>query len=303
MKTLPHQSNRYFMAWTGMETDLIFNHGIDLPGFASFPLLERSETRQMLAAYAKDQIALARKYGCGAILESATWMANADRAADLGYSPRDLERVNRDAIALLASLVGGSDDVRVSANIGPRNDAYLAGETMTAAEAEEYHDAQIQTLVGTAVDMISPYTFSNAAEAIGVVNATRRVNIPCVVALTVETDGSLPSGQAIGDAVAEIDNATDSAAAYFMINCAHPDHFANRLPETDRLRGIVVNASRCSHAELDEATALDDGNPEELGQQVAEILRGSPSIRVFGGCCGTDMRHLEAMARALGEVP
>lgn len=302
MRALPHQSDMYFMAWTGMETDLIFNRGIDLPGFASFPLLEKPETREMLIAYAREQVALARKHRCGTILESATWIANADRAADLGYTPRDLERVNRDAIALLVEVRGDADDVLVSANIGPRNDAYLPGETMSAAEAEDYHAAQIRSFVGTEVDVVSPYTFANAKEAIGVVNAARRVDLPCVVALTVETDGRLPSGQTVVDALAEIDAATDAAAAYFMINCAHPEHFAESLPETDRLGGVVVNASRCSHAELDGATELEDGDPDELGQQVSALMRQLPSMRVFGGCCGTDMRHLEAMARAIGEM-
>jgi len=302
MRALPHQADRYFMAWTGMETDLIFNRGIDLPGFASFPLLEKPATRDMLTNYAREQVALAREHRFGTILESATWMANADRAADLGYSPGDLELVNRDAIALLVEVRGDAKDVLVSANIGPRNDAYLPGETMSAAEAAEYHGAQIQSLVGTGVDMISPYTFANAAEAIGVVNEARRADLPCVVALTVETDGRLPSGQAIADSLAQIDAATNASAAYFMINCAHPEHFAESLPDTNRLGGVVVNASRCSHADLDEATELDDGNPTELGQQVGSLMRQVPSMRVFGGCCGTDMRHLEAMAQEIGAM-
>ncbi|SEV88327.1 homocysteine S-methyltransferase [Cognatiyoonia koreensis] len=304
MTLLPHQSDKRFVVWTGMETDLIFNQGIDLPGFASFPLLEKEDTRLLLADYVKRQIDLAARHGIGTILESVTWMANADRARALGYNEQGLITVNRDAIGFLAEIRSEHDtsNVLISANIGPRRDAYTADQTMSPDDAESYHAAQIASLIGTEIDLLSAYTLSNSPEAIGIARAANKLSIPCVIAFTVETDGRLPSGQQLDDAIAQTDAATNTSPVYYMINCAHPDHFADKLSGNTRIRGVVVNASRCSHAELDEATQLDDGDPVELAEQVAGLLRAHPALGVFGGCCGTDLRHLDAMAKRVGAI-
>lgn len=299
---LPHLSDCRYLTWTGMETDLIFKGGIDLPGFASFPLLRKPDMRGRLESYAQKQIQVAARHGLGTVLESATWMANLDRAAALGYNRSDLVEINRDAIALLAGVRDqcGAKNVLISANIGPRDDAYAPSDIMTVREAEHYHSAQIESLMGTAVDLLSAYTFSNSAEATGFVRAGRNAGLPSVVAFTVETDGRLPTGQTIDAAISEVDATTNAGAAYFMVNCAHPDHFSAVLTGNPRLAGIVANASRCSHAELDEATQLDEGDAAELGTQFAGLVANFPTIRVIGGCCGTDMRHLEEMASRVG---
>lgn len=189
----------------------------------------------------------------------------------------------------------------ISANVGPRADAYAPAEQMSPDEAEDYHTEQIRTLADTEVDLISGYTVAYPEEAIGMVRAARRNKLPVVIAFTVEIDGCLPTGLPLGEAIEIVDEATDKYASYFMINCAHPDHFKKALtdePWMIRLKGVVANASRCSHAELDEAEVLDDGNPEELGNQLAEIHRIHPNISILGGCCGTDMRHMSSIAQA-----
>lgn len=299
MTQLPHKSDKHFVVWVGMETDLIFNQGIDLPGFASFPLLEKPDTRALMRDYVSRQIDLAMQYGLGTILESCTWIANRDRAKDLGYDAERLAAVNRDAIALLAEIRAdkGAANVLISANIGPRDDAYAPADTMAPDEAEAYHGMQLDSLMKTAVDLISGYTLTNAGEAIGLTRAAEKRDMHCVISFTVETDGRLPSGQALDEAIAETDAATNAGPLYYMINCAHPDHFAGTLTGNPRLRGIVMNASRCSHAELDEATELDDGDPQELGAQVASLVSEFPDMKVFGGCCGTDLRHIDAMSK------
>lgn len=314
-KIMPHNKNDIFanrgdglfIAYVGMETDLIFTQGIDLPGFASFPLLSSDEGCATLSKYFQDQIALAEVHDVGVILESPTWVANRDRGAAIGYSPDDLATFNRDAIALMAGIRETASDVKtiLSANIGPRSDAYAPDAQMTAEDAETYHDEQIKVLAETAVDVISGYTLAYAAEAIGIVRAAKRYGLPVVISFTVETDGCLPTGAPLADAIEAVDAATDSYCSYLMINCAHPDHFRAVLDvvSTRRLGGLVANASRCSHAELDNATELDDGNPFELAQMLSDIRQEFPQIRVLGGCCGTDMRHMTEIARAGTSVP
>lgn len=303
---LPQNDGGLFLAYTGMETDLMFCKGVDLPGFASYPLLETDSGREMLRTYFRDLIKIGQQCGVGVILESPTWVANQDRGAGIGYSPEKLVELNKEAIELMSGVRSEFDDLPIvlSANVGPRSDAYAPGEQMTVAESENYHSQQIAVLAETVVDVISGYTLAYAAEAAGIVLAAKRFDLPVVIAFTVETDGRLPTGATLSDAILEVDTATDGYASYFMINCAHPDHFNGVLrnePWIYRLKGIVANASRCSHAELDEAEELDDGDPEELGQQLAAINKQYAHINILGGCCGTDTRHMAQIAQHASE--
>ncbi|MEM7473051.1 MAG: homocysteine S-methyltransferase family protein [Pseudomonadota bacterium] len=297
----PDLNANTLLAYGGMETDLIFNKGVDLPGFASYPLLENEQGRALLRDYIQGMFVIARQTGVGVILESPTWVANRDRGAALGYTPDQLCQLNRDAIAMIAQERALAQDVVavISANLGPRGDAYAPKTQMSAKEAEHYHSEQVRAVADTQTDILSAYTLTYVSEAIGIVRATRKSALPVVISFTVETDGHLPTGQTLKSAIEEVDAATDGYAAYYMINCAHPDHFLKILDVgawMGRLKGIVANASRCSHAELDEATELDAGDPKELGRQIATIQTDFPHINVLGGCCGTDMRHLEEIA-------
>jgi homocysteine S-methyltransferase len=299
----PNIEAELFLAYVGMETDLLFKRGIDLPGFASYPLLETQKGRAVLKEYFSEMIALGREKGVGIILESPTWVANRDRGAAIGYAPGKIMQLNQQAVALMSEVRSEQGDVPtvISANLGPRDDAYAPRDQMSADEAERYHSEQISALAETDVDVVSGYTLAYSAEAIGIVRAAKRFGLPVVVSFTVETDGKLPTGATLETAISEVDDATDGYTAYFMINCAHPDHFEQVLAEgpwMQRIKGIVANASRCSHAELDEAEQLDDGNPDELGNQLSQIRRQFPHIRVLGGCCGTDMRHMKRIAEA-----
>ena len=299
----PPNNADLFLAYVGMETDLIFNQGVDLPGFASYPLLKTTEGRELLKGYLKDLISLGKKTHSGVILESPTWVANRDRGAAIGYDFRELKRLNQDAIAMMAAVRSASDHAPtiISANIGPRDDAYAPNAQMSADEAERYHFEQVSVLADTDVDVISGYTLAYPSEAIGIVRAARKFELPVVISFTVGTDGRLPTGASLEDAISEVDGATDIYPAYYMINCAHPEHFSGVLedaPWMQRVRGIIANASRCSHAELDAAEELDDGNPTELGEQLSDIRLRFPQIQVLGGCCGTDMRHMQQIVSA-----
>ncbi len=302
--SLPQLGDGIYLAYTGMETDLLFSKGMDLPGFASYPLLETSEGRELLGGYYRDLIEIGRAHGAGVILESPTWVANRDRGALIGHSPERLWEFNRQAIDFMAGIraESGSLPTLISANIGPREDAYSPTDHMTVEGSRKYHSEQLRVLADTEVDFISAYTIAYPDEAAGMVLAAKDCELPVDVAFTGETDGRLPTGLALSEAIAEVDEATDSYASYFMINCAHPDHFNSVMsgePWMQRLKGIVANASRCSHAELDNADTLDEGNPIELAQQIGDIRQRFPHINIVGGCCGTDMRHLARIAKAV----
>jgi len=288
----------------GMETTLIFHDGLELPLFASFTLLESAAGKAALLRYFESYIEVARKHGAGLILESATWRANPDWAAQLGYDAEGLARIDREAIELLAGLrAEHADDVSpivISGCVGPQGDGYSPAETMSSERAEAYHAPQIATFATTAADMVGAITMTYAEEAIGVTRAARAHEMPVAISFTVETDGCLPSGQSLGDAIAQVDRETAGGPEYYMINCAHPDHFEDALeagsPWLERIRGVRANASRLSHAELDEATELDSGDADELAAAYARLQRRLPGFCVAGGCCGTDERHIDAIA-------
>jgi homocysteine S-methyltransferase len=302
--------DRVFLSDGGLETTLIYHNGLDLPAFASFPLLESGAGRDMLRDYYRPYLELAVGNRLGFIFETPTWRANPEWGAKLGYRAADLDRINRDSVALVQALRKDYETpwspMPVSGNIGPRGDGYRPDRLMTVAEAEAYHAPQVRAFGGAGVDLITAMTINYAEEGAGIARAAAEADLPVVIGLTVETDGRLATGQPLGAAIAAIDAASEGAPAYYMVNCAHPTHFAEVLAEggdwIDRLGGLRPNASALSHAELDAATELDDGDPANLGERVAELRRRHGRLTVFGGCCGTDHRHVGAMCLACAAV-
>ncbi len=304
---LPLMGNDIYLTDGGLETTLVFHEGIDLPEFAAFVLLQNDEGCKTLVEYFQKYVSIANEHEVGFVLESPTWRASSKWGKLLGYSDDALEKINREAIKLLSIVRDDyeSDKTKIviSGCIGSKGDGYVIDEKMTVDEAEKYHASQITTFSNTEADLVSAYTITYAEEAIGIVRAAQSVKMPVVIGFTVETDGKLPSGQTIEDAIETVDNATNNYTAYYMINCAHPTHFQGALSGDEswkqRIRAVRANASTKSHAELDGAEELDDGNPSELGRQYKELRAQLNSLNVLGGCCGTDHRHVEAICKAI----
>ena len=271
---LPQLSGDLFVTDGGIETTLVFHEGLELPFFAAFDLSRHAAGESALVKYFRTYAALASQYDVGCILESATWRASADWGAKLGYSTAALIEANRRAIAMLHQIrqefESSGKPMIISGCIGPRGDGYNPGSFMTETEAENYHALQAETFRAADADMVTAITMTYPAEAIGIARAAQRAGMPVVISFTVETDGQLPNGQSLKDAIEQVDGATNHLPAYYMINCAHPKHFAGVLDAdaswTARIRGVRANASTKSHKELDEATELDVGNPNELGR-------------------------------------
>ncbi len=297
-------TGRLYLADGGMETTMIFDEGIELPEFASFLLLESERGRAALVNYYRAYIAIARRHGLGFTLDTPTWRANRDWGAKLGYDAEALDTINRAAVDLAAHVRATeeteSTPIAICGTIGPRGDAYHPGNLTSPDQAESYHGEQITTFKDTDADMVGAFTLAYAEEAIGIVRAAAAAKTPVTISFTVETDGRLPSGQAVQDAIAQVDEATDRAAEYFMINCAHPSHFAAQIERGGewlaRLGGIRPNASRKSHAELDRADTLDRGDPNELAASYSRLKPALPQLRVLGGCCGTNPAHIDRIA-------
>ncbi|MEA3413803.1 MAG: homocysteine S-methyltransferase family protein [Pseudomonadota bacterium] len=303
--TLPHDTDKLFLTDGGLETTLVFHDRLDLPCFAAFDLLKDDAGTAHLREYYQRYLDLALGHGLGFVLESATWRASADWGQRLGYTEAALARANHRAIELLHQLHernrSSETPMVISGNIGPRGDGYVPGQTTSPDEAADYHLSQIHDLVENGADTITALTLPATGEAIGMVRAAQSVGIPIVISFTVETDGRLPDGRTLRSAIESVDAATHNGPAYYMINCAHPTHFDHALAGSEtwlaRIRGVRANASCKSHAELDESDTLDDGDPDELGLQYRALRDRLPNLTVLGGCCGTDHRHVAAIAR------
>ncbi len=304
---LPPLDGELFLTDGGLETYLIFHRGLELPEFAAFDLLKDEAGRAELRDYYRPYLQLAARNDVGFILESPTWRANPRWGAAVGYDEPGVAQANRDAITLMEELrqsdVEGDRPVLISGCIGPHDDGYSPSEVLDADEARAYHAFQVGAISETSADMVTAITMTYVEEALGVARAASAVGMPVVISFTLETDGRLPSGQALAEAIEQVDADPGSEVAYFMINCAHPTHFESLLetgePWLERVQGLRANASRMSHAELDEATELDDGDPDDLAARYVSLRERLPRLNVLGGCCGTDHRHVTRICSAV----
>lgn len=304
--TLPQLDGQLYLTDSGLETTLVFHEGIELPHFAAFDLLKTTDGEQLLKAYYRKHAVISIENKVGFILESPTWRASSDWGKLLGYSDAALDVINQQSLEMLdelrAELETADSPMLISGCIGPRGDGYNPKEFMTAQESEQYHSQQIRSFASSVADIVTAMTISYPEEAIGIVRAAQAENIPAIISFTVETDGKLPNGSTIQEAIETVDSATGYAPLYYMINCAHPTHFDKELAGDGtwlhRIKGLRANASCKSHAELDESTELDDGDPVELGNQYSQFKQNLHQLNIFGGCCGTDHRHVEEICRA-----
>jgi len=285
----------------GLETDLIFHHDVDLPEFAAYPLVWTDDGRSLLRSYYEGYAAIAAAAGAGLRLESPTWRANTDWGERLGHDRRTLADVNREAVGLLQGFAEEWRDrvpeILVTGMIGPRGDGYAAGPVVDPDEAADYHSPQVRAFAEAGADAVAALTLTDAGEAIGVVRAADSFGLPVAVSFTVETDGRLPDGTTLGDAIDRVDEA--APPAYFLVNCAHPSHVLPGLvglgDRAGRIHGVRSNASTQTHAELDEAETLDEGDLDLLVATHRELEERLPALEIVGGCCGTDARHVAAL--------
>jgi len=302
---LPQLGDEILLTDGGLETTLVFHRGLELPHFAAFGLLRSDMGRAELARYYASYVEIADRDGRGLVLDTATWRSNPDWGTTLGYSPEALDAINVEAVDFIRAIRDAAETpaapMVLNGVLGPRGDGYAPDSYMTADEAEAYHGRQVRVFEAAGADMVSAVTMTYLEEGLGIARAAKAAGMPVAVSFTVETDGRLRTGMPLGETIEACDAATGGYPVYYMINCAHPSHFRDVLEGGGwlaRIGGIRANASKMSHAELDEAPELDAGDPEELGRDYLELMRLLPNLRVLGGCCGTDHRHIGAISRA-----
>lgn len=289
----------------GLETWLVFDHGIDLPAFAAYPLATSPEGRALLVEYYGYYAEIARSIDAAVVLEAPTWRANPDWAATLGHDHAALADFISASVGVVEEVRSqwtGTQPFLIGGTVGPRGDGYRIDAKMDVDAAADYHAFQIGHMAAAGVDVVTALTMGYIEEAVGISSAAEAAGLPVIVSFTLETDGRLPSGMSLAEAIEGTDVATAGYPTHYMINCAHPVHFAHVLdgtaPWASRIGGLRANASQLSHAELDEMVELDAGDPSDLAARYVELRSVLPGLQVVGGCCGTDHRHVAAIAAA-----
>lgn len=305
-----------FLTAAGTETYLLFQQGFALREFCAFEVFEDEAASAALERdYLRPIMTAAAAGGHGLLLDALVWRAHPDYLSALGYPAGDIGRINSLAVRQTRAVAARwqasgpaarSCPVLVAADIGPRGDGYRTGSEAPAIDsAEAYHAVQVDALADAGVDVVCALTMTTANEAIGIVRAAAKLAVPVIVSPTVETDGRLPDGSTLGEFIDRVDSAAPVLPVYYMVNCAHPTHLVPTLEAAaghgeawvGRFRGFRANASQKSHAELDNSTSLDRGDPARLATEIAAMKR-TYGLRLIGGCCGTDAEHIAAIAAA-----
>jgi homocysteine S-methyltransferase len=299
----PFHHSAFYFSDGGLETTLVFEHQLELPCFAAFTLLRQQSGQQQILDYYRSYLSLESAADHGFVLETPTWRASSDWADKLGIPLAELKQLNHLSVQLMHQLVKEQPErlILISGNLGPRGDGYRVGQQMSAHDARRYHQPQINWLADAGVDLISAVTLNYADEALGIVLAAQEAKLPVVISFTVETDGLLPDGMSLPDAIAYVDKETNNGPVHYMINCAHPSHYMQLVIRggdwIKRIGGLRSNASVLSHAELDQSTELDSGDLSEFATLHQLLKKRLPELKVLGGCCGTDCSHIDGLAR------
>ncbi len=306
---LPQLNGRNMTCGGGIETWLQYVDGFALRHFCLFKLLDDQRGVACLTSYHRRLVEAAVAEGFGVINEGLHYRASRDWGELIGYSREGLEEINIRGIEFYKNFAREYDSPEtpmiVGGVIGPRGDAYKVDRNPDAAEAEDYHSEQILTFKKAGADLITALTFSATDEAIGLARAARTADMPVVISFFVAKGGKLKGGETLEEAIAKVDAATDAAPAYYMVNCTHPTEFEPGLTEGDwtrRLGGFMPNAVAMETLDLCKLGHLEDGDPEELGAQMADLAGRFPHINVWGGCCGTDSRHIGHITKQVGKL-
>lgn len=306
-------SQRRYLTYGGNETYLLFVQGFPLREFCAFEVFEDEAAWTRLVSGLLAPIAKAAADSkMGLMTDCLVWRASADYARRLGTA--DVATLNERAVRRTRDFLAGWRDgsasakacpVIVSADHGPRGDGYAVTGRVAADAAYDYHAPQVEALAAAGVDLLVPLTMTSLQETLGILRAAQRHGLPALVSPTIEPDGKLPDGTPLGDFVRAVDEATAGYPVAFMVNCVHPTHLEPILRGgrergeawVSRIRGLRANASAKTHAELDNSTELDRGDPVALAAGVQSLQR-TYDLSVVGGCCGTDAEHLQRIAAA-----
>lgn len=269
-----------------------------------FELMDSPDAVSALRDMYRRYLDVAAKYGFAAVLSGFDYRASPDWAEKLGYSPAGLREMQQKCIDFLRDVshpyASQLPDLAIAGCVGPRGDAYALNRDIKAADAEGYHMTQMTTLKDCGVDLIWAATINNVPEAVGLSRAAAAVGLPVNLSFTLDSSHKLKSGPSLKEAIEATDaEAADARPDSYGINCSHPMEFEPALDPGDwtrRIRSLRPNAAKMDKVSLCKLGHIEEGDPEELGQQMGDLARRFPDIDIWGGCCGTWDKHFDRIA-------
>lgn len=247
------------------------------------------------------------RYDLPLLLSTPTWRAGRDRIAAAGLEGSDLNGDNFRFLAELRDRYGEyAKKVAICGLMSCRGDAYKPEETMTELAAAEFHQWQANALASAGVDLLLAATLPALSEAVGLARSQAITGLPYMISFVVRPDGTLLDGTSLHKAIITIDSTVSPPPLSYMINCTHASIFRSALLHKDnssplvreRVIGILANTAALSPEELDASPDLVEEAPETFGRAVSSLY-SELNLKVLGGCCGTDNRHIESLAQEL----
>lgn len=260
-----------------------------------------------LTAIYRQYLEIGQRYRLPLLLSTPTWRAGRERIAAAGLSKRDVNGDNTRFLTGLRDSYGNyAEQVAICGLMSCRGDAYKPAEAMSAAAAAEFHTWQAQALASAGVDFLLAATLPALSEALGLAQAQAATGLPYVISFVARPGGTLLDGTPLKTAIATIDAAVTPRPLAYLINCTHASIFRSALLHEhnssplvrQRIRGLLANTAALSPEELDGSDELHEEAPDLFGKNVA-ALREELGMKILGGCCGSDERHIECLAREL----
>lgn len=282
--------------------------GLELDPFVvNSAFIYEDTKRRALEEICREYLEIGRQFGLPLLMSTPTWRASRERIAAAGLAGRDL---NADNAAFLEQLRSSyqeyADKVLICGLMSCKGDAYQPGEALSVEQAAVFHAWQAKKLAATTVDLILASTLPSLSEATGLALALAATGKPYLISFVVRPTGTLLDGTPLQEAVAAIDATANPKPLAFMINCTHVSFARSALLHEvnssayvrQRVIGLLANTAALSPEYLDNSSHLVEEEPEAFGASVA-ALGQELGLKILGGCCGTDGRHLTALARRL----
>lgn len=283
------------------EYNICFDEHVAMAG-----LVYSEQGRKALTELWNGYLSVARRYKLPFVATTPTRRANRERISRSCFS----ENIVKDNVQFLRSIQEASGiEMYVGALLGCKGDAYTGEGALSEQEAYHFHQWTTARFAEAGVDFLYAGIMPSLPEAVGLAKAADETKLPYIISFTIQADGRLIDGTPISEAICSIDEKTDNKPVCYMANCVHPRILFQALSwpfnRTEvvrfRFRGIQANTSPLSYAELDGSKDLKCSEPEVFAEEMLR-LGSISSIQIWGGCCGTDDRHMECLARWLVQL-
>ncbi|GFE58961.1 homocysteine S-methyltransferase family protein [Geobacter sp. AOG1] len=263
--------------------------------------------RAALETICRQYLEIGREFGLPLLVSTPTWRASRERIEAAGYAGVDVNGDNARFLDALRKSCGGyAENVVICGLMSCRGDAYRPAEALAVAEAREFHAWQAGKLADAGVDFLLAATLPALSEATGLALALAATGQPYVLSFVVRPEGTLLDGTPLKDAIAAIDATVTPPPLAYMINCTHVSFARAALTHEahssalvrQRVIGLLANTAALSPEDLNDSTSLVEEDPEAFGRSVAGLHR-ELGLKILGGCCGTDDRHIRSLAAQL----